>query len=973
MSAAAAPWSVKGIDPKAREIAKDLARRSGMTLGEWLNSMIMDEPEDDDQVATLPRRSAIPDPYDRRARSRRLDDAYSGPSLEVIAERLEAAERRSADAIRSIEDAVSGLVRRLDRQEGEQSSLERRVDRATDELRDGYHRLKKLEQSDPSTEETARLATVTERLDQAQNQTKAALKALEASFATLDNRLLQAETKAAPDEGREASRFERLAETLSRQVEGNRIEMMRRLDVVEIESRADRLERAIHNVTEQSRAAEKKSVAAVEAMGREVMRIAQNLNTRVERVEEGGLLEQLGEKLERDLARHTQSVDLRLTRADENHARAIERLGDEITRISDRLSDRIAASERRSAEAVDDISRRMAEHSERLEARNQMQGDLAERIRQSEERTAQLLAEARDSMDQRAQKAAAMEPSLPTVADPDLGGIPAWSAAEAPASDWRAAAFGDASLWSEDDLDGLLDAAPFPAPREAAQPEPAEAVVEPRDEVNVFPDEIEAELTAWVEARSLEAEAASPFGSSAERADFGSLSQPLTADYDDAPLVFKSLSDADPALDADLVAADKTMAAFDEALLFEARLQDQDAAPQDDILSAYLDPTSDLPASQEASPDLGYESAMEAPEPDADDAWLDAPLSDTAQAESLPAETTEDPPFLAEASATEDAPSTETEAPSSSDVPSSVTVESILSTRAALGAARAAMSEPVEDEGRGTFGLKRKGGKSKLQEKLDKKASGDVSGLRKLFGASLLAALVVGGGYGFLELSDAAHTLPVKRSSTATPDGGTALAAVSLATTPTDATPSTDIAASEGGALFERAVDLLDRGDDSGVEALRRAADLGHPGAQLRLAGLYEVGGSGVEADLKESRNWARRAAEGGDAQAMHYYAMQLYEGTGGAQNRVAALGWLKRAAEAGRVDSQYNVARLYEIGDEGVTKNPVEAFKWYMIAARRGDQQALSAVQRLTPITDAEARRKAREAADAFHVDPLA
>ena len=45
---AAAPWSVKGIDPKAREIAKDLARRSGMTLGEWLNSMIMDEPDEDD-------------------------------------------------------------------------------------------------------------------------------------------------------------------------------------------------------------------------------------------------------------------------------------------------------------------------------------------------------------------------------------------------------------------------------------------------------------------------------------------------------------------------------------------------------------------------------------------------------------------------------------------------------------------------------------------------------------------------------------------------------------------------------------------------------------------------------------------------------------------------------------------------------------------------------------------------------------
>ena len=39
---AGAPWSVKGIDAKAREVAKDLARRSGMTLGEWLNQMILE-------------------------------------------------------------------------------------------------------------------------------------------------------------------------------------------------------------------------------------------------------------------------------------------------------------------------------------------------------------------------------------------------------------------------------------------------------------------------------------------------------------------------------------------------------------------------------------------------------------------------------------------------------------------------------------------------------------------------------------------------------------------------------------------------------------------------------------------------------------------------------------------------------------------------------------------------------------------
>jgi localization factor PodJL len=41
----AVPWSVKGIRPEARETAKEAARRSGMPLGEWLNSVILQQAE----------------------------------------------------------------------------------------------------------------------------------------------------------------------------------------------------------------------------------------------------------------------------------------------------------------------------------------------------------------------------------------------------------------------------------------------------------------------------------------------------------------------------------------------------------------------------------------------------------------------------------------------------------------------------------------------------------------------------------------------------------------------------------------------------------------------------------------------------------------------------------------------------------------------------------------------------------------
>ncbi len=42
----AVPWSIKGVDFDAREAAKEAARRAGMTLGEWLNSVISDKAAD---------------------------------------------------------------------------------------------------------------------------------------------------------------------------------------------------------------------------------------------------------------------------------------------------------------------------------------------------------------------------------------------------------------------------------------------------------------------------------------------------------------------------------------------------------------------------------------------------------------------------------------------------------------------------------------------------------------------------------------------------------------------------------------------------------------------------------------------------------------------------------------------------------------------------------------------------------------
>src|SRR5687768_1785098 len=87
---AGAPWSVKGIDPKAREVAKDLARRSGMTLGELLNRLILEDEELNQAQARAQGYRPPYDPYATTALTPRESpgdawrDEPRGPTVEAF-------------------------------------------------------------------------------------------------------------------------------------------------------------------------------------------------------------------------------------------------------------------------------------------------------------------------------------------------------------------------------------------------------------------------------------------------------------------------------------------------------------------------------------------------------------------------------------------------------------------------------------------------------------------------------------------------------------------------------------------------------------------------------------------------------------------------------------------------------------------------------------------------------------------------
>ncbi len=985
-----------------------------MTLGEWLNTMIMDD--EDDGVYPLPRRPNATETFDRRGRSRRLDDAYEmegrgapsrdlgrddetlqrvAASVEAIAARLEAAERRSTIAIQGVDQAVAGLVRKMEAQDQQAGQYGRRIDDISDELKEGHKRLRRFEQdAGPKTAETIGkveqalgglagrlydieerqrsglnevrqrldgvekvdawgktdtavaaltsrlydleernrahgqtllsrieavekaapgagsdvLARVGQRLDAAQSQTSEALRNLERSFAGLDQRLRAAETRVEPEGVREAARFEKLAETLSRQVDANRTEMMRRLDTAESEGRMARIEATIASLGEQARSSEQRSAQGIDAMGREVLRIAQNLDARVGRVEQmgearleklqAGLNQTISEKIERDMGRYGQAIEHRLTRAEDQHAIAIEKLGVEITRISDRLADRIAQSERKSAQALEDIGRRLGEGSERIEQRyDRASGELAERMRLSEERTAKLLAEARETLDQRAaapvatMPAPVFDPTPQPAPEPKPEASPQAPemAAEFAQPDWRSAAFPEEDFaasqtddgWSTDPLSNDLE--PFPETPSVAAPAPAPADPETGIEPSL---------------------ASTPRGLdqiSAEPAPFGSAPQPFGgfggADVSDA---LEAIAEIDPQPVQQPVFSAPVVEAFSSARTFDGG--DDDFAAE----TEFVDP-------RRMRAGLGGGAAA----------------------------------------------------------------GRAASTRDTISAARAAMNTPAVPEQpapRSSFGLGglKKGGKSRLQERLDKQASRDGTA-KKAFLASVTGVAVVAGvislgrvtGYDVTDLNQLFGGAPTETE--ATPIAALAL---STADAPLDASPADN---TEAQTLFAQATEQLDRNDPAGVETLTRAANLGEPQAQLKLAGLYQTGEQGVTADLEESRLWARRAAEGGDARGMHAFGMYLFDGVGGARNRPEALDWLRKAADRGLVDSQYNVARIYENGDEGIAPNPTQAYRWYLIAARAGDPQAQAAVDRLAPTIPAAARQTARAQAEAFALEPLA
>jgi uncharacterized protein len=149
----------------------------------------------------------------------------------------------------------------------------------------------------------------------------------------------------------------------------------------------------------------------------------------------------------------------------------------------------------------------------------------------------------------------------------------------------------------------------------------------------------------------------------------------------------------------------------------------------------------------------------------------------------------------------------------------------------------------------------------------------------------------------------------------------------------------------------------------------RSAADAGYTEAEVELGLLYAQG-HGVSRDYEKATELWQKAANTGNARAAHLLAMQYSTeagpGGGVARDNATAAAWLRRAAEAGYAESQFELGRMYFEG-KGVERDAVVGMMWLLLAresyphpARFDTEYFERAGRRLTDEERALARRKA-------------
>ena len=831
--------------------------------------------------------------------------------LDLLAARIEAAEHRATLAISGIDQSVLGVLSRMENAEREQVQVAARFEGAFDEVRT----------------EQARNAERLRQIEQEATGRRSAeaMRALEAALNKVAGQLYEGEART-----REAiDVLRRDMDQIAQKALSGELGSQVLVDAV-VARISDRLERAEAGATDAIRGLQD-SFASLDSRlrGTEALleqkvgegvgleQLAGELSQRVEQVRKE-LTDKINnsadgrvdglERSLREMAAHVQATERK-------SAQAIEKMGQEVLQMADSLSQKLQASEHRGAEAVDQVGAELARVSSAVEQRlrraDSGQAEALEKLGSEIARITERLAERIASAERRSANAV-----------DDVG----------------------------------------------------EQIARVTERINQRQERASSELLDRM--RQSEERTARLLEEARERIDRRLGDVKLPAEPAPAPISRSDAPSAPSHPRADPFAA-LPPGGFDEPFTSASSLRDAFSDPFAD--SAFAAPAH-APSVHEAP---AFESAGHEPQgyeaPSYKASSYEAPTAYDVAEFPADADTPEfaEEDFIAAQSFADDVPAfdaPETLAPPA-DFESAPTRSA--STRELIAAARAAARQASQPADKDAKPRAQGGG---LMGKFGKKKD-NTSVRNALLASSVVAALgITAAGYvlvrpdviaGWTKGATANKPSELVAQAQAPQTTSDEALAANL-TTDVSQPPADSATAGDNSDLYNQAKDKIKANDPTGLDMMRKAANVGYAPAQFYLAKLYEDGDSGVKKDPAEARRWTQRAAEGGDPKAMHNLGLYYFHGDGGPKNVAQAATWFRRAADLGLVDSQYNLAQLYEQG-LGVAQNPAEAYKWFLIASKSGDGESKASAERLKAQLSSSAQQAAERAAGAFRPESTA
>lgn len=994
-------WSVKGIDDRARAVAKEKARMRGVTLGDYINDLLLQGHSE-----------AGP-----RDLQQRLETEIGEPStLDRLTRKLEAVEARSTLAITGIDQSVLGLIARLENAESSTSVIASEVDGMVDELRETQDVLREkitaLEADDTSARNLESMRSLEDALGKlanhvydearmAQDETTAIKGRLESGFADLGDRVEGMELKVDRTLSEAAARVEKSVEQAELRTEGTVKHVSERLSAIET-SVAGRLE-TVGDMGARMDSVEADVSGALSSMEGTLLRIQERLN-RAETTTDAALkgLEQTFSSLDARISQiakdadpqkveHVRqqleqrfealSVDLRssVENARNELANQIEAAATgenpefmgRIENTIETLKQRLVTGEERSNRAVEAVSQQMGRLSTGMDARLQAVEQREDNVL---EQVSAKIGDVAEQLDQRIEESEQRS-----------------AGAIEQVGEQVATAVSRLQAKQESAMNDLKDEVAAADKRHEARLSNALSNVSDRlrqiqkqtvDHVSPVQKAM-ASLAARLEALE---DFTSPPGTPIQPAPTFEAPDPQMLEIE----AFDAL-DTEPEPIPEVAPEAEAMDGVQDFMEVLQTFEDEDApqAPADtvsDLLTEAADDDYQPTDSHRYVAELPEESFDE-PDPFADiETWGDdsAELRDTEvfspETDITVPEPMSDLPHTAE------------------DTPDEVLPVDQDATDY-LSRARSAAIAAASDK----HGHKRTRGRKRDLPGNRVAKSGGSSKLPIIAAASVLALTAAGGGAYMSLRGKQAPTTPVQTADdlalnptvTATPEVADASLddvlfeeAIVTAETTTDiaapsatlnalkpieetATPKTapptipkaltlERAAAEGNAVAQYQYGeqrLAAKDYQRGPQMIQQAANQGLPAAQYRLAKLHEEG-LGVPRDLTAARAWTQKAAEGGNIKAMHDLAVFYADGEGGPQSYAGSAKWFRQAADFGLVDSQYNLAILHEEG-LGVSPSATEALFWYEVALRNGDAGAKAEIDRvrtMVPLDTAQA-----------------